>query len=161
MAIEHSAITDSNIHEPKGVSTASANEVYVADGAASGNWTGVKQLAINGIEEETFTTTITDVSTASSHWVCSPYAGDIIKIYVVLHGALGTADSTLSFELGGTAITGGNITLTQSGSAAGDTFNSTPSALNTVSAGQAIECITDGASTNTVKATITFILDIS
>jgi hypothetical protein len=34
----HRDLTDPNLHEPKGVSGASEGEVYVADGAASGNW---------------------------------------------------------------------------------------------------------------------------
>lgn len=38
MAVQHNVITDPNIHEPKGASTASAGQVYVADGAGSGNW---------------------------------------------------------------------------------------------------------------------------
>lgn len=36
---EHSAITDPNIHEPKGVAAATSGQVYVADGAGSGTWT--------------------------------------------------------------------------------------------------------------------------
>ena len=38
MAKEHNVITDPEIHEPKGVSTATAGEVYEADGAGSGDW---------------------------------------------------------------------------------------------------------------------------
>lgn len=38
MSVQHSAITDPNIHEPKGASTASAGMVYVADGVGSGDW---------------------------------------------------------------------------------------------------------------------------
>lgn len=35
----HSALTDSDgIHEPKGISTATANQVYISDGSGSGNW---------------------------------------------------------------------------------------------------------------------------
>ena len=34
----HSSLTDPNIHEPKGASTANDKEVYVADGAGSGAW---------------------------------------------------------------------------------------------------------------------------
>jgi hypothetical protein len=34
----HSALTDPELHEPKGASTAVVNTVYVADGAASGDW---------------------------------------------------------------------------------------------------------------------------
>lgn len=38
MAIEHDAIPNADIHEPKGVSTATANQIYLADGAGSGAW---------------------------------------------------------------------------------------------------------------------------
>lgn len=34
----HSSLTDPDIHEPKGVSTAADGEVYKADGAGSGSW---------------------------------------------------------------------------------------------------------------------------
>lgn len=39
MTIEHSTITDPDIHEPKGISTATVGQTYVADGAGSGVWT--------------------------------------------------------------------------------------------------------------------------
>jgi len=39
--IEHSVITDPNIHEPKGASTATADQIYIADGAGSGAWTDI------------------------------------------------------------------------------------------------------------------------
>lgn len=38
MTIEHVLIEDPNIHEPKGVASATAGSVYVADGAGSGDW---------------------------------------------------------------------------------------------------------------------------
>jgi hypothetical protein len=36
--VQHSALTDPNLHEPKGVSTAAAGKVYVANGSGSGAW---------------------------------------------------------------------------------------------------------------------------
>lgn len=36
--VQHSALTDPELHEPKDISTASSGEVYVADGSASGAW---------------------------------------------------------------------------------------------------------------------------
>lgn len=36
--VQHSALTDPNIHEPKGITTAQDGQVYVADGANSGDW---------------------------------------------------------------------------------------------------------------------------
>lgn len=38
MAVQHNTITDPDIHEPKGASTASSGTVYKADGAGSGDW---------------------------------------------------------------------------------------------------------------------------
>lgn len=38
MTIEHANITDPEIHEPKGVSSAQADKVYVSDGLGSGSW---------------------------------------------------------------------------------------------------------------------------
>ena len=46
--IEHSSLTAAELHEPKGVATASAGDVYVADGAGSGSW-ATPQL--NGFED--------------------------------------------------------------------------------------------------------------
>lgn len=38
----HSSLTGADLHEPKGVASAAANQVYVADGAGSGTWTNVQ-----------------------------------------------------------------------------------------------------------------------
>ena len=38
MATQHSTITGSDLHEPKGIASAGANKVYVADGAGSGSF---------------------------------------------------------------------------------------------------------------------------
>lgn len=38
MAIEHDAIVDGERHEPKGISSATSGQVYVANGATSGTW---------------------------------------------------------------------------------------------------------------------------
>lgn len=45
--VQHSAITDPNIHEPKGVATAVSGSVYLADGSGSGSWV---QLVNQGSE---------------------------------------------------------------------------------------------------------------
>jgi len=36
--IQHSALSGSDLHEPKGIASASVNQIYAADGAGSGNW---------------------------------------------------------------------------------------------------------------------------
>jgi hypothetical protein len=42
---EHKDITDPQIHEPKGVASAAAGQIYVADGAGSGSWTNQQVIA--------------------------------------------------------------------------------------------------------------------
>ena len=101
------------------------------------------------------TVTMADVSTAGSVWVVAPVACTFDGLYSVINGAIATADAAITTEIGGTAVTGGSLTIANSGSAAGDVDSATPTALNTLAAGQALEIITDGASTNTVIATFT------
>ena len=36
--VNHSSLTDPYLHEPKGISSAGQGQVYVADGAGSGDW---------------------------------------------------------------------------------------------------------------------------
>ena len=153
--VAHASLTGADLHEPKGVAAAASGTVYIANGAGSGTWT-----ALNNANKVYITARLEDVSTAKSVFVVPGIAGTISKIYSVIDGALGTADCGLSFEIGGVAITSGGITIAFSGSAAGDVDSSTPSALNTITASQAVEIITDGASTNTVNATITFVIDV-
>ena len=132
--------------------------------------TDVKALKINDVEIESTAAEldqfaligeIADISSAASSWVVSPYAGTIEKIYTVIDGAITSANAAITFEIGGTAVTDGGITIAQASSAAGDVDSSTPSALNIVTAGQAIEIITDGGSTNAVKAVVTIVMQRS
>jgi hypothetical protein len=164
--VAHKNLTGVSLHEPKGVATATADKVYVADGAGSGTWEkitvdSIDATSIKNTNLVAFTYTFQNISTASSQWVVAPFAGDIKTIQSVLHGAISAGDATISFEIAGTPVTSGSLTITQSGSAAGDVDTSTPSADKTVTAGQAIEIISDGASGNAVNLTITFILDVA
>jgi len=104
------------------------------------------------------TAKIADISTASSTFVAVPDGGKVIKIFTALQGAIGTANGAITFEIGGTAMTGSAITVTQSGSAAGDVDTSTPTAANDVAEEGTIEMITDGASTNASVLYVTFVI---
>jgi len=128
--------------------------------------TDVKELAINGttvaagaaeLDQFMLTGTILDVSTGASSWVVSPCAATVEKIYLVAEGAT-TGTAAITFEIGGTAITDSAISIVASGSGAGVVDVSTPTALNTVTAGQGVEIITDGGSTNTVIAVVTLVM---
>lgn len=45
--IQHGVITDPNIHEPKGASTAAAGQIYVATGTGSGTWKSLSEADLD------------------------------------------------------------------------------------------------------------------
>ena len=104
------------------------------------------------------TSTIADISTASSTFVAVPDGGKIIKIITALQGAITSANGGISFEIGGTAITGGGITVAHSGSGAGTVDSAIPTAANDVLEDGTIVMITDGASSGAKKLVVTFVI---
>jgi len=104
------------------------------------------------------TAEIEDISTASSTFVAVPDGGKIIKIITALQGAISGANAAITFEIGGTAVTGGAITVAHSGSAAGTVDSAEPTAANNVVEGDFIALATDGASTNTHSLHFTIVV---
>lgn len=107
-------------------------------------------------KKEYITGEIADVSSSASSWVVSPVAGTISQIWLVTEGAVSSdaGDAEITFEISDVAVTGGGITIVDGESAIGKVYTATPTAANTVTAGQAIELITDGTSTTAVKAVV-------
>lgn len=60
MTVSHDSLTDPELHEPKGIASASANAVLIADGAGGGAWNDHSSFADPNIHEPK------DVSTANS-----------------------------------------------------------------------------------------------
>lgn len=46
--VAHASLTGASLHEPKGVASAAANTVYVADGAGSGAWEDISTSSVAG-----------------------------------------------------------------------------------------------------------------
>lgn len=111
------------------------------------------------LQNRFITVEIPDISTADQRYVVPGFRGKIKKIHSALNGAISGADADLTAKIGGTAVTGGLITVAQASSAAGDVDTATPSAANTFTESQAIEIETDGASTGTVAVVVTFELE--
>jgi hypothetical protein len=93
----------------------------------------IKEKNMRTLNDYFLTAEIEDISTASSTFVAVPDGGRIIKIITALQGAISGANAGISFEIGGTAVTGGGITVAHSGSAAGTVDTAEPTALNSVS----------------------------
>ena len=100
-----------------------------------------------------------DISTADQIYIVPGFRGKIKKMWSALNDAISGADCDITLKIGGVAVTGGLLTIAQSGSASGDVDSATPTKLNGFTEGQAIEVETDGASTGAVRAVITLELE--
>lgn len=75
MSTQHKNLTGTNLHEPKGVASATSGQVYIADGAGSGSWGVVAglphaQIYIAG------NTDIVDITNKGTYYAAVPVAGD-------------------------------------------------------------------------------------
>lgn len=153
MAIEHNAIPDNERHEPKGISTATANQVYFADGSGSGEWSHQK-IVLNVHHD--------DLSSTTSHYVASPVAGNITRVDVVIDQSFTGSDTVVQVEIGGVAVTDGSVTFVQAGSAAGDVQTATPTSNNTLTAGSVISVVSDGGmTTSSCHAEISILVEVT
>ena len=149
--VQHSALTGSDLHEPKGVASATAGKVYISDGSGSGAWTSAGEIITGYID---------DVSTIEVVHVPMPFAGTISKVITVLEGAISNDDATITVK-NDSAASMGTLTITQLDSAAGDVATLSPTVNNTVTANTFITVETDGESTSHKKLRFAVVLDKS
>ena len=166
MTVNHKDLTTTALHEPKGAHSASASTTYVANGSGSGTWQKISTSEIDASFKSNnkiiLNLCIDDISTATSHFIVSPIAGDIEKIWSVLDQAIATPDTTLTAEIGGPAVTNGAITIAHSGSAAGTVDSATPSGQKTLTAGQPIEIVCGGqTNTSNARCRLSIVVDVS
>src|ERR1043165_8945630 len=72
------------------------------------------------LDEVVVHTTALSCATGIAGVVRAPFKGTVKEIGTMLGSVLSTADATCTTSIAGTAITGGAIVITQSGSAIGD-----------------------------------------
>lgn len=102
------------------------------------------------------------LGTADDQHIVIPYACNVTAIHSVIDRALTTADETLTFKNNaGTGMTGGVITITQSGSADGDIDSVTPSANNAFTAGQKMTVSIGGENGTAAICHVTVLCDIT
>jgi hypothetical protein len=157
--------------------------VYVANGSGSGSWTKLTaaNLDFSALTNGHYVTVsagvpagvdlnnanlislncyLSNAANAEDAWVVSPLAGDITAIWSVIYDAC-DGNTTITPSIAGVNITDGAISIAAAGSAAGDVDSATPSAANTVSAGQAIRFLSDGGATTALPLMITVLIDVS
>jgi hypothetical protein len=130
---------------PNGIADATQAEINYLAGLVGGQ---------DELEEFPLNVRVPDVSTASDHYVVSPYDAQVISISSGLQAAITAADAVLTAKIGAATYANGAITIAQSGSAAGDVDSVSPTAM-TIGAGAAITISGDGGSTNTADAIVT------
>lgn len=163
MAI-HSALADSELHENKGVAGATDGAVATATSGAT-VWqkigpTNVDTSVIFTVNKCYLTTKFKDIASADSMYVLVPFAGTLDAVYTVLENAITTANNTVTVRNNaGTSM--GTITVTQSGSAAGDVDSLLPVSNNIFTAGQTVHLDTDGASDTAAELYVTLVFTIT
>lgn len=94
--VSHALLTGSELHEPKGIETASLGEVYVADGSGSGSW--------NNIGASSFTGMIADFAwpVVQEGWLECDGSDVNTTTYAALYAAM-------TIQMTGTRVSGNNV----------------------------------------------------
>lgn len=106
------------------------------------------------------TVDMTDISTAGSVWVPCPTDGRIVGLMSIISAAITGTNTAITLKKNGVAVTGAALTITQSGSAAGDvdSVDVPMSATAAVVKGDSLEVISDGASSTTSRGTFLILI---
>lgn len=151
----HKDLTGTDLHEPKGVASASSGQVYVANGSGSGGWSALP------VSYYALTLAIANVSSASTYYIGIPVAGTIVKCTGALDTTLSAgSDATISFKIGGVSVDTSNLDIVAA-SVAGSVFTSTPSGHNTVAVGNSLSIATDGLSTGASVLHVTVLIRVT
>ena len=147
--VEHSALTDPNLHEPKGLTgTSHSGRVYVSNGSASGAWTARQDL---------ITVHIHDISTATDIYVPIINAGTVVKLQTVTSGTIAGSDLDIT-AYNSSSASMGELTV-QSGYAAGVVDVLPPTSNNTVTAGSYIRINSNGGPSSHVDVMLLIAVD--
>lgn len=170
--INHNVLTDPFLHEPKGVSTAAANQVYVSNGSASGSWTNLaRAVRTTGAADQTLTAaTLTILDFDTTQFNTGGYTvANTGRITVPATGTyLITAGVTIEATVA--ALTSGSLVITNNAAVvAGSSFDQTLSSGSTgvlnattivnLTASDIIDCrlIASGAGVPVVRNAPTFV----
>ena len=118
------------------VDTISSTTVTTEDGFGETAWLGAP---------------IVTLSTSGGLYIPAPFDGVVGRIKAVTNGEVDTT-TVITASIGGTAITGGSLTLDQSGQGAGEVYETASTGANTVTEGQAVQVTWDGAATAALHA---------
>jgi hypothetical protein len=156
MAIEHADLSGDQLHEPKGVETATAGEVYVADGFGSGNWTDHLSTFYNK-NKYVLSQRFDDLATAGSIYFHIPFKSKLIQVTVVPYGVI-DANTDMNIYLDG-VLFADDFDLVAAGSGAGLKQSMTTVTNNSIDAGDIVRIESDGAATASVRGDVQLVLE--
>lgn len=161
--VAHSTLTGADLHEPKGASAASANTVYVFDGAGSGTAqkiaAGQIDASIKNVNKYKLLVELSPLnSTSTEAFVVFPEACTVTKITSVLAGAISGTDAVVTFTKNSVDSLG-TITVANASSAEGDVDSLTPVANNTFTANQYMKLAVTTATTGAIP--LYLVIDIT
>lgn len=155
--VAHSQLTGADLHEPKGVATAGANTVYVADGSSSGAWEKISADSVDtttvlNLNRSTQNRTMPDIGTAGSVYMPMSRPCRVEGIAVTIDVATATAATVITFRNdAGNSM--GTITI-PSGSAAGYVGTLVPTTNNTFLTSTKLQIESDGGTSTTTPMTV-------
>lgn len=163
--VAHATLTGANLHEPKGADTASADTVYISDGAGSGAWQKITELSLDNTDIFTInrvylTAVLNDVSTAETIFVPLPFNAILTQVISCLQGTITGADSIITVR-DSNGNSAGTFTVAFTGSAAGDIDTLFPATNNVFTSGQKVQIQTDGGSTGLQKLFLTLVFTVT
>ena len=159
----HASLTDPELHEPKGVASASANTVYRATGAGSGSWgklttSNIDMTSFLNINKAYVSFLFEDIGTISTMYIPIAANANVTGVIGAVQTAVLGAD-TLVTVTNASGSSMGTMNFLVAGSAAGNTVVITPSGSNVFTAGQSLRISTDGSASNAVP--VLFVVELT
>jgi hypothetical protein len=131
--------------------------VWVALGVASDGGAGGLVAGLAAAPQSIVMTVQSNVSATAEvrRYVHVGPTRRITSLRSIISAALATGDMTITAAINGVAVTGGVLTVTQAGSAAGDIDLATPSAANTINEGDVLTLTVGGTNTGAGRTDVT------
>ena len=148
---QHKDLMGTDLHENKGVATASDNFVATALSGAT-VWqkvttSNIDTASIPSINVRSIHTKFVNAGLTEKTYVTVPFKGTLTKVDTVLESALAGADAVLTVR-NNAGSSAGTITVALSGSAAGDKDSLVPASNNTFVVGDNLSIESDGGPSN-------------
>jgi hypothetical protein len=149
--VAHASLTGADLHEPKGVASASADTVYVANGAGSGTWEkisadSIDSTSVKNVNKFQYLYRFEDIGTVKSVYLPIKNACTLTSVTVISQSTPTTASTVLTFKNNGSSTIG---TVTVTTAAAPATFTMSSPVNTALSANTYLQIDTDGGAANT------------